>query len=210
MQVPSLQFWQLFKKTYGAFSTAEAIALMNICGQVPEGDYAELGVHKGKSAMCAALALPSGIFTLIDPEFSDKQWDDKVYNLVSAINDSVSILTLDEKSPEVIYDMGMMAYVFIDSGSHSDELPMQEVKALEDKMIHGGIIAFHDKGSQFTKVDEAYDYLVSTGKYDIIHIDWQPIFDYVKEHNLEEGNNSWHLYPELPHPPNFVGALRRK
>jgi len=71
-------------------------------------------------------------------------------------------------------------------------------------------IAAHDYKNQFTEVEGAYDYLVGTGKYEPIHINWQEIFDYVAEHNLEEGNNSWHLYPELPHPPNFVGALRRK
>jgi hypothetical protein len=31
----------------------------------------------------------------------------------------------------------------------------------------------------------------------------------VSVNNLEEGNNSWHIYPENPFP-NFVGALMRK
>jgi hypothetical protein len=87
---------------------------------------------------------------------------------------------------------------------------MQEAKLLENRIVQGGIIAFHDYKNQFTEVEIAYDYLLSTGKYEPIGINWQEIFDYVKEHNLEEGNNSWHLYPELPHPPNFVGALKRK
>ena len=49
---------------------------------------------------------------------------------------------------------------------------MEEVKLVVDRVVSGGIIAFHDRGSQFLKVDEAFDYLVSTGKYDPIFFDW--------------------------------------
>jgi Ni,Fe-hydrogenase I large subunit len=88
---------------------------------------------------------------------------------------------------------------------------MQEVKMLEDRIIQGGIIAFHDVFSQFVKQTEAYEYLLSTGKYEEIKINWQEIFDYLKENNIsEDDNNSWHKYPELPYPPNFIGALKRK
>jgi hypothetical protein len=46
---------------------------------------------------------------------------------------------------------------------------------------------YHDKGSQFTRVDEAYNYLLSTGKFEEIKINWEDIFEYVKWHNLEDG-----------------------
>jgi len=103
-----------------------------------------------------------------------------------------------------------IAYCFSDADSHQDGMPLREVKLLEDRMIKGGIIAFHDFGNQFCEPKEAAEYLISTGKYDWVDIDWEQIFYYVKENNLEEGNNSWHLYPDLPHSPNFVGAVKRK
>jgi hypothetical protein len=208
MNVPDLSFWAEFKKTNGAFSTVEAIALYNICLQVPEGDYAELGVYKGKSAMIAAAGLPPGIFTLIEPEFSDKEWDDEVFQKVSAINPNVLVQTLNEYSTDIIPDMGPMAYVFVDSGSHQDGLPMQEVKLLEDKMVQGGVIAFHDWDSQFKEVKEASDYLVSTGKYEYVPIDWSGIIAYAKANDLENGNTSWH-HNELDFPC-FLGAVKRK
>lgn len=85
---------------------------------------------------------------------------------------------------------------------------MKEVLALEDRMVEGGIIAFHDFRAQFLQVNEAYDYLLGTGKYEEIKIDWNEIVSYVNENELEVGNISWH-HQELQNPC-FVGALRRK
>jgi hypothetical protein len=111
-------------------------------------------------------------------------------------------------STEVIGWYEELAYVMVDSGSHGDGLPMQEVKMLEDRIISGGVILFHDFRSQFSEVEQAYDYLLSTGKYEEIIIDWNPINQYVIEKNLEEGNQTWH-HTELE-SPNFLGALKRK
>ena len=108
----------------------------------------------------------------------------------------------------ILHNFNNISYCFVDSGSHQDGLPMQEVKLLEDKMVQGGIICFHDWDSQFREVKEASDYLVSTGKYDYISIQWNEIIEYVNANNLEEGNISWH-HNELKNP-QFVGAVRRK
>lgn len=214
---PSQDFWKVFKETAGAFSTAEAIALYNICSKVKYGgvgdwcsDYLELGSHKGKSGLAAALGLPKGIFTLVDPIFEDHELAQSVCYKVKSVTDKLSVPYDSSISLDAIAKHKLLAYVFIDSGSHSDELPMQEAKMLEDRVAIGGVLAFHDKGSQFTKVDEAYYYLLSTGKYEQIEINWAEIFYHVKEQDLENGNNSWHQYPELSHPPNFIGALMRK
>ena len=234
MIIPNESFWQVFKATNGALSTAEAIAIMNIAAQVPYKDriveyvglnpqgtksgmivessniYYEFGSYHGKSAMSAVQGLKPGRFMLVDPIFEDEKILAEVLGNVFNKDKNIGVGLTADLSLNVIPQLKNLTYVFVDTGSHGDGLPMAEVKLLEDRMIQGGIIAFHDYKNQFTEVEGAYNYLVSTGKYEPIEINWQEIFDYVAEHNLEEGNNSWHLYPELPHPPNFVGALRRK
>jgi len=212
MITPQNDFWKVFKETNGALSSAESLAIMNIAAQAPEGIAMEMGVHKGKSLISSIYGLNyDRTFVLVEPEFKDIDWYDKVKELADSIEiNTNSYICEADYSINVIPQYDNYAWVFSDAGSHSDDLPMQEVKMLEDRIISGGIIAFHDVFSQFVKQTEAYEYLLSTGKFEKIEINWQEIFDYVAEHNLEEGNNSWHLYPELPHPPNFVGALRRK
>lgn len=212
MEIPHESFWKVFKETNGAFSTAEAIALYNIAVLAPDGLYMELGTHKGKSAMSAIMGLKDGVFYLVDPIFKLEYVWGEVMDSIDKLPSSygIGLLFEAEESLNVIPNHNDYSYVFVDSGSHGDGLPMQEAKLLEDRMVQGGIIAWHDYKNQFVEVEQAYNYLLSTGKYEEIQINWSEIFDYVKEHNLEEGNCSWHLYPELPHPPNFIGALRKK
>ncbi len=218
MITPPLEFWDVFKETQGALSTAEALAIINVAELAPQGIYIELGTHKGKSAMSALVSLKeySGIgvvpiFYLVDPIFEDEELCQNVHlSIMKANKKNVGYAYETTTSLEEIPKHDNYAYVFLDSGSHGDGLPMQEVLLLEDRIVSRGIICLHDFLNQFTEVEMAYQYLVSTGKYEKIEIDWEEIFHYVKKHNLEDGNNSWHQYPELPHPPNFVGALRRK
>jgi hypothetical protein len=215
IKLPPTEFWDKFKKTTGAFSTAEALALFNIVSDIKYdgvGDwvetYLELGSHKGKSSRVIAAAIkPSACLYCVEPEFSDEKWLNEFW---TAITSKATIKAVADYSLNVIPNFDKLTFVFVDSGTHSDDLVMNECKMLEDRIIRNGVISFHDKGSQFTKVDEAYNYLVSTGKYEIVPIAWDEIFQYVKWQDLEAENNSWHQYPELPHPPNFIGALRRK
>lgn len=216
---PDEQFWKVFKETPGALSTAEAMAIMGAAALAPNGLWLEMGTHKGKSAMAAICGarFPTS-FCLLEPEFINVDWEaETVSRILSAIEIEgkryVGPHTYPEYSTNFLSNIDnelKYAYVFVDTGSHGDGLPMREAKLLEDRVMQGGVLVFHDYKNQFVEVEQAYDYLLGTGKYDKIDIDWQSIFDYVKEHNLEEGNNSWHQYPELPHPPNFIGALRRK
>lgn len=215
MIIPSNEFIEIFKKTNGALSVCESIAIMNLAAQAPNGVYIELGTHMGKSAMSAAATLKTGIFDLVDPCFSPNhpEWfgDNAVAELhqkLLAANSKLLYLFFDNYSTNILQRDQMYAYVFVDSGSHQDGLPMQEVKLLEDKVIQGGIVAFHDYKSQFTEVEIAYDYLVRTGKYDEIKINWQEIVNFVKQNDLEKGNVSWH-HNELEFPC-FVGALIKK
>jgi hypothetical protein len=210
MIAPAKVFIDKFKKVTGAFSVCEAIALFNIVMDAPKGTYLELGSHKGKSSMVIAKAMHSkDPFHLVEPEFKDISWHLDVHDVVLSANQNLrEIKLIPDYSLNILPLYEDLAFCFVDSGVH-DDMVMEEVKMLEDRMKQGGIIAFHDFGNQFTAVQRAYSYLEVTGKYEPIPIDWKCIFNYVREHNLEEGNNSWHEKGSEEFP-KFVGALRRK
>lgn len=210
MILPPESFWKAFKETPGALSVSEAIAIIQIAALAPEGTYLEVGSHKGKSSAAAAFSLKKGTFHLVEPEFEDKWWALGVKALVEGVNKDLSVTLIADYSTNVMDKLGPYSYFFWDSGIHAGEILQKETELIEDTMIPGGILCSHDVGNQFTQQTEAMNYLASTGKYEWVDIKWQEIFDYVKEHDLEANNNSWHTYPELPHPPNFVAALRRK
>jgi predicted O-methyltransferase YrrM len=207
MNYPSKEFIEEFKKVPGALSVTESISIYNIALEAPQGLYIELGSHKGKSGMSAALGLKEGLFYLVDPIFEDTNLAREVSERVRSVG-KPNIVMVNGYSTDFIENHNNISYAFIDSGSHGDGLPMQEVKMLEDRMVTGGIICFHDYLSQFVEVHQAYDYLVSTGKYEPININWNEIIDYVGARNLEKDNSSWH-HTEMEFP-NFVGAVRRK
>lgn len=212
MIIPSQDFLNHFMGIPGALSVAESICIINIAASAPKGGlWCEGGTHKGKSASSALYGGSPEEFHLIDTEFEKTiNVSDVKRNVSKFVNSKVNIAFLIGEFKEYLKESkGMYSFVFSDAGLHDDEV-MEEMKLLEDKVIPNGIICMHDCGNQFTAVQRSYDYLVSTKKYEPIEINWQPILDYVKENNLEEGNVSWHQYPELPHSPNFVGALRRK
>lgn len=212
MITPSKEFWKIFKETNGALSCSEAVAIMGLAAQAPFGyvyPCMELGVYNGKSAMCAILHWHQKNFILVDPMFKDEKHKQLVSsNLWGAKKNAGVVLEYEYYSIDAIKKYDKYSYVFSDAGSHQDGLPMQEVKLLEDRMVQGGIIAFHDWDSQFREVKEASDYLVSTGKYEYIPINWDEINKYVDDNNIEEGNVTWH-HTEMRNP-NFVGAVRRK
>lgn len=211
IEIPSIAFIKEFKKIPGALSVAESIAIFNVAKLAPEGIYLELGSHKGKSGVSALLGLKGGVFSAVDPIFENRAIMVDTLDYFEMFADkNTTIEFWDKYSEEVIPMFNDLSFVFLDTGSHGDGLPMREVKLLEDRIVSGGILCFHDYKNQFVEVEGAYNYLVSTGKYEVVPINWDLILRYTREHNSEDGNNSWHLYPELGHSPNFVGALRRK
>lgn len=210
MITPTKEFLEIFKSTNGALSVTESIAIMNIAAQAPKGLCIEFGTYHGKSAMSAIIGLRSGSkFILVDPIFKNVALANmvliKVYDTQA---DKLLVYTIPDISLNEIIKHDNYSYVFIDSGSHQDGLPMQEVKLLEDRIVPNGIIAFHDYNSQFSEVKEAYDYLISTGKFEEIPINWGEIIEHVNANNLEDGNSSWH-HNELKNPC-FAGAVKRK
>ncbi len=206
---PDSNFWKVFKETPGAFSCAEAMALIQIAALSPEGVFAEFGTHKGKSTLASIYGKRPSAILLNDLIFEDDDIVREVADTIRKIDKSITLRFYECESVNVI-PQHKYAYAFLDTGDHGEDLVQSEKVLLEDAIISGGILAFHDLDNQFTAVRRCYDQLLQTGKYEEININWQEIFDYVKENNLEEGNNSWHVYPDLPHPPNFVGALIRK
>lgn len=206
------EFWKVFKETNGALSVSEAIAIMNLAAQAPQANRCvEFGVYKGKSAMSAAFVLNHALFYLVEPEFENKAFKKEVEKTLKKIQPDVTKVDYSFSSmlsTDWLNDNEReFGYVFVDSGSHQDGLPMQEVKLLEDRMVQGGIIVFHDCFAQFVEVTQSYEYLISTAKYEPISIDWDAINKYVNDNNLNEGNISWH-HTELENP-NFVGAVKR-
>lgn len=222
--IPPDGFWEVFRKTNGALSCAEAISIMNLSALAPSKTFfgvesslwIEMGTHKGKSAMAALCGAGKceTRFILLEPEFSNKEWRDETVESIVNVCRPHGINAILKSLPEYSTDYlestdEKYSYVFIDSGSHQDGLPMREARLLEDRIVPKGIIAWHDFNSQFHEVREAYEWMLSTGKYEEVPINWGEIVEYAEANNLEDGtNNTWH-HTELKHPC-FVGALRRK
>lgn len=211
MITPSKEFWSVFKSTPGALSCAEALAIIQIASLAPKGNYLCLGAHKGKDSLAATQSLKPGTLYLVEPEFEDEEWLRTVVNKVFRNSkEHISLHGIADYSYNVISKYAPYSYVFWDSGEHGGEVLTTERDLLVDAVIPGGIICSHDIGNQFTQQKDAMDWIVATGKYEWIDIGWEPILNYTKENNTEEANNSWHIYPELPHSPNFIGAIKRK
>lgn len=215
---PPIDFWDSFKEAKGAMSCAEAIFMYNSCIEVGSDEICvEMGTAYGKSALVTLMAWKhkgKRTLFLLEPEFEKVDFLQEAHKNIKQFQnrhcDNTACVFLKNLSTEFLPLHDKYSYIMWDSGSHGHELVNLEKPLLEDKIIKGGILVMHDINSQFIACTEAYQELISSGKYEEIKYEWNEIFDYVKEHNLEEGNNSWHQYPELPHPPNFVGALKRK
>ena len=226
----STSFIRKFKDTPGAISVCECIAIINLAQHAPEGIYMDIGSHAGKSSMSAAQGLKNGTFYLVDPCYdlhNKEAWENTVQgssnkmpwayvgestfcqNIIDNVaRNGILPVLLGDYSLHAIPKYSDYSWVFVDSDTHQGGLLGKEVRLLEDRMIQGGIIAFHDYNSQFKEVKEAHEYLLSTGKYENVEIDWPSIVKYVQGKNLEAGNNSWH-HTEMD-APCFVGAVKRK
>ncbi len=234
MIIPSNDFFKRFKETPGALSCCEAIAISNITSDVIPGNYFEAGSNAGKSGMAAAFGLPKGKFYMCDPIFDltnleawehtiqkhpdNLAWDyaaakgfkDAVIGRIKfASKDRVEPILLGSYSEKEIPLHGDYSYVFIDSDNHSHERVFGEVELVKNRMVSGGVIAFHDFLNQYISPAQAHKYLIETGEYEDIPIDWTSIFNYVRENNLEDGNNTWHQSGSEEFP-KFVGAVRKK
>lgn len=234
MQYPNETFWRRFKPTPGAIGCAEAIIISWLASQSPKGLRMDIGSHAGKAAIAASYGLAAGDLYLVDPcyDLSNLEaWKHSVQgtpenmpwgyvnepDFKEKIAENIKIVSAMEIKPRFIGDysenvipqFNRYSYVFIDSDDHCGGMAIREAKLLENRMVEGGIIGFHDVGNQFQDPREAINYLVGTGKFEEIIIDWKYIFDYVRGKNLESDNNSWHERGSNEFPC-YVGAVRRK
>lgn len=68
----------LFKATPGAISVHEMVAIMNVVFQAPEGTFAEMGSHRGKSGSAAAMAMAlahGATLHMVDPLYDMENLD---------------------------------------------------------------------------------------------------------------------------------------
>lgn len=234
MKLPLPSVIELFKQTPGAISVAEMIAIHNLAASAPLGVYMELGSHAGKSSIASSSGFERGKLYMVDPIYdltNLEAWRHSVQGtpenmpwhyvnandfykitkekITYASNSRVTAVLVGDYSEKAITHFEGYGYVFIDSDDHCGGMAIREAQLLENRMVKGGIIAFHDWGNQFQDPKKAHEYLISTGKFENIPINWGEIFDFVREHNLEVGNDSWHEKGSNEFPC-YVGAVRRK
>jgi len=208
----------------------------NLSGKTPEAHALDLGSHAGKSSCVAAAALAflgrAEIFHMVDPVYdlnNEQAWKqtvqgsasrmpwsycnnvvfkDEVLDLVHSVSGNVPFLHgLSSVDFFRTYPNEKYSYVFIDSDDHQPELVLTEVNILQDRVLPGGLVFFHDFKNQYHGPAMAHEWLVRTGKYESIDIDWSTAKSIVNEYRLEVGNNSWHM-PGVDNP-NFLGVVRR-
>lgn len=215
IKYPPVKFWEYFKNTNGAMSSAEAIFMYNTCLMVKDiGNWVEMGTAYGKSAIVSLMAWidrEEHLFVMLEPnENIIKEAQENIVSFKKEFGGKIICPIVQEYSTGYLDRENGFSYIMWDTGSHGQELVSLEKPLIDKKIISGGILIMHDINSQFTACTNAYKELIFSGKYEPIEFSWKEIFDYVIENNLEEGNKSWHLYPKLNHPPNFIGAVIKK
>lgn len=227
---------EIFKRTPGAISVHEMVAIANTASWAPNGPILELGSHRGKSSVATVSGFTgSKEMHLVDPLYDmgnveawkhscqrhpDNAWQGardrgfltSVIRPISEASNGLASVSLHgdystHAIPALHSLLGDFAYVMIDTDQHQYELVSEELSLLRKRMMIGGIIGFHDFMSQFLGVERAYREMLSGGMYSEVPIDWEAIKHWVSENGGESGNESWH-HTENP-TPCFYGAIRR-
>ncbi len=232
-----LELLKIVQKTPGAISMTEAFGVFDTIMnnlKCSVGIAVDLGSNAGKSSLIGTSALSAlnrmDVFHCVDPVYdlnNEKEWAntfqktadnmpwgicrelDFKKNLLNKLQ-SVSSLhhTLyGETSLTYLKTPRSFSYVFLDSDDHQLELIMQEVKMLMEQVMVDGLLFFHDFMGNYVAPGMAYEYLVDTGYYEPVHINWDKAIEFVNKYNLEEDNDSWH-FKHLENP-NFAGCLKR-
>lgn len=201
-----------------------------------EGIAVDLGSHAGRSSMVAAKVLSDknrkDHFNLVDLVYDLKNGDWGFSILKSADNMpwryvrdeffmgnilqkmechsdlNIRLLGLSSRQFFALNRGKKFSYVFIDSDDHQVDLVLYEAKELENSMLKGGLIFFHDYRNQYRGPSEALEYLISTDKYEEIGISWENAIEETKKSELIHDKFSWHM-PGVEFP-TYLGCVRRK
>lgn len=229
-----IEVFRTVNKIPGAISMTEAVALYDTIRSALKsfsGIAADMGSHAGKSSIIGAKALAdSGFendFYMVDLAYDleNAEWETTVQGSADLMpwgylrngNEAVeqrakevykNISLLGLSSLQFLADFDELSYAFIDTDDHQPELVMKEVKAIEDIVLPGGLVFFHDYNNQYKGPRMGYRYLVKTRKYEAIEINWKSAKSYADENDLEVDNDSWHM-PGVSFPC-FIGCVRRK
>lgn len=224
-----------FKEIQGAISVTEAAHLYLILSEfrvTMSFEYAaDLGAHAGKSTSIASYALGNSCanFFLVDPlydkdnpdvwksttgtssrnyYFDQNDYNNTILNRAKEFNPNMNFFLEGIPSEEFLNKCPMLGYCFVDTDDHNATIIGKEIALLKEKMLIGGILAFHDYGNQFVPIYEAANGLVKSGLFEMVKPDMDEVNKLVDLVGGEKGNDSWHIYDSIPRP-NFVGCFRR-
>lgn len=202
----------------------------------PFGARIDLGSNAGKAAISAAIGLSwaselGKVLHCVDPVFdltnreawansiqgkpencpwgwvSDPKFNQKFSERISTATGGIVNAELHgDYSTHALPKFPLISWCFIDSDDHAEDLIRSELAILKDRMVVGGIIAFHDFGN-YPAVERVMREFLSGSNYEECSIDWDSIKSYVASNNLEEGNDSWHCREERL--PCHVAAIKR-
>lgn len=221
-----IELFEYTKNIYGGVNMSEMVALYDTIIKhlkCPKGIAADLGSHEGKSSVIGVAALSflnrtDDFYSVELIEFGKPGVKQRVKERVMKYSSGTVTLVEGFSVDFLDQHTGPFSYVFIDT-DHFLELVMGEAKRLEDKMHPGGLILFHDFKNQYTEPAQVYDYLIATGKYEEIQMDWDFAIQLTKKYELEKDNVTFARYDGVHSPnlselttfeyPSFIGCVRR-
>lgn len=122
--------------------------LYDLAKQAPDGPSVEVGVYRGGSVVTWAVAREGrgDLYAVDDWSLKNKAARNRKSFVLNMKKYDIEIEIVDGKSWEVADQVpGGLAFCFVD-GNHSYEGIPRDVTIWPDKMMPGGIIAFHDYG----------------------------------------------------------------
>ncbi|MFH1308286.1 MAG: class I SAM-dependent methyltransferase [archaeon] len=123
----------------GWLNNNEAELLFNLAKNVKNGVIVEIGSYKGKSALALGRGAKVKVYTVDCDKSNLKELNDNIKK--AKLKNIISISKYSKEAAESFNDkIGML---FID-GNHSYESISEDFLSWKDKVISGGIIAFHD------------------------------------------------------------------
>jgi len=168
----------------------------------------DLENERAVSQMCQKKKENIGWGWVFEPDFKEK-FIDRILTVSKGLVTPVLVGQASLDGLPMLHNQhGKFSYIYLDCDNHTKELVDAEVDYVKDKMIHDGVLAWHDFGNQFHAPRESYWRLMAEGTgWEEIPRPWEVIVPWVKERDLEKGNDTWHACDQ--EFPTFVGALKK-